>query len=445
VPRAAPTHTSVQWWEINPATGSVAQFGRIDDPSGQTFYAYPSIAVNDHHDVLIGYSRFSSSQYASANYSFRSGNDPLNTLQADTVLKAGEAPYFKQYAGTENRWGDYSATVVDPNDNDMWTIQEYAATPGGGFDRWGTWWGQVSPGALPPTWPGGSTINAADLRMSSLTLSWSAAEDDRAVTGYRIRQDGAVVASSLTQTTTGITGLTAATQYTFQVDAGDDRGQWTSGPSVTVTTPQDMPPTWPGGSTIDAAEVLESSLTLSWSTAQDDFAVAGYRVFQDGVLLTTTTGNSTSVTGLMPAADYTFQVHAGDAIGQWTGGPSVTVTMAQDFIDTDGSVFEIDAAWLSGRGVTRGCNPPVNDLFCPDDNVTRGQMAAFLVRALGYSDNGGGDLFVDDDGSIFEDAIDKLGTAGVTRGCNPPVNDLFCPDAFVSRGQMAAFLHRAGI
>jgi S-layer homology domain len=75
--------------------------------------------------------------------------------------------------------------------------------------------------------------------------------------------------------------------------------------------------------------------------------------------------------------------------------------------------------------------------------VTRGQMAAFLVRALGYTADGGGNLFTDDDTSIFESDIDKLATAGVTRGCNPPTNDEFCPNQFVTRGQMAAFLYRA--
>ena len=70
-------------------------------------------------------------------------------------------------------------------------------------------------------------------------------------------------------------------------------------------------------------------------------------------------------------------------------------------------------------------------------------LAAFLVRALGYTDDGGGDLFTDDDDSIFEADIDKLATAGVTRGCNPPVNDRFCPGSNVTKGPMAAFLHRA--
>ncbi len=74
--------------------------------------------------------------------------------------------------------------------------------------------------------------------------------------------------------------------------------------------------------------------------------------------------------------------------------------------------------------------------------MTRGQMAAFLVRALGLTDRGSAD-FVDDDGSIFEADIERLATAGITKGCNPPVNDRFCPDDPVTRGQMAAFLHRA--
>ena len=113
------------------------------------------------------------------------------------------------------------------------------------------------------------------------------------------------------------------------------------------------------------------------------------------------------------------------------------------FVDDDGHQFEAAIDWLYVAGITSGCNPPVNDRFCPDDHVSRDQMAAFLVRALGYTDDGGGDHFSDDDGRVLERAIDRLYTAGVTVGCNPPDNDRFCPDSFVTRGQMAAFLVRA--
>jgi hypothetical protein len=133
-----------------------------------------------------------------------------------------------------------------------------------------------------------------------------------------------------------------------------------------------------------------------------------------------------------------------------------------DFVDDDGSVFKSDIEALAAAGITRGCNPPENNRFCPDASVTRGQMAAFLVRALFCPDAsvtrgqmaaflvraldlpaGGTVDFVDDDGSVFESDIEALAAAGITLGCNPPTNDMFCPAASVTRAQMAAFLHRA--
>jgi glucose/arabinose dehydrogenase len=113
------------------------------------------------------------------------------------------------------------------------------------------------------------------------------------------------------------------------------------------------------------------------------------------------------------------------------------------FVDDETSIFEDDINRLAEAGITRGCNPPTNDRYCPDSTVNRGSMAAFLVRGYGYVAGAGADLFTDDDTSIFEDDIDRLGTAGVTLGCNPPANDRFCPTGPVRRDQMASFLARA--
>jgi hypothetical protein len=79
-----------------------------------------------------------------------------------------------------------------------------------------------------------------------------------------------------------------------------------------------------------------------------------------------------------------------------------------------------------------------------DGMTTRAQMAAFLHRAL-TDERAPGPItdFVDDDGSEFEADIEWLASTGITRGCNPPDNDRFCPDQPVTRAQMAAFLHRA--
>ena len=70
-------------------------------------------------------------------------------------------------------------------------------------------------------------------------------------------------------------------------------------------------------------------------------------------------------------------------------------------------------------------------------------MAAFLVRALNLTDDGGGNKFVDDDGSVFEADIARLAAAGITKGCNPPTNNRFCPNDPVKRDQMGSFLARA--
>jgi hypothetical protein len=149
------TRCSVQWWQVSP-TGAVIQFGRIDDPTNQVFYAYPTLAVNRDQDVLLGYARFSASQYAGSGYAFRAGSDELGTVRGDATLKAGEGTYVN-LDGARNRWGDYSATAVDPaNDRDLWTIQSYATTPP---STWATWWGKVEPAG---GWTATTVAPAAD-------------------------------------------------------------------------------------------------------------------------------------------------------------------------------------------------------------------------------------------------------------------------------------------
>jgi SpoIID/LytB domain protein len=114
------------------------------------------------------------------------------------------------------------------------------------------------------------------------------------------------------------------------------------------------------------------------------------------------------------------------------------------FVDVDGNVHEVDIAWIAQQAITRGCNPPTNDRYCPGNTVTRAQMAAFMVRALGLTATSPDGNFRDvPSGSTFATDINRLATAGITRGCNPPTNDRYCPDDPVKRDQMASFLARA--
>lgn len=56
--------------------------------------------------------------------------------------------------------------------------------------------------------------------------------------------------------------------------------------------------------------------------------------------------------------------------------------VATDVFDDvpDSNVHHDDITWLKEAGVTIGCNPPANDQYCPDDSVTRAQMASFMRR-----------------------------------------------------------------
>ena len=111
------------------------------------------------------------------------------------------------------------------------------------------------------------------------------------------------------------------------------------------------------------------------------------------------------------------------------------------FDDDNGSVHEAAIDSIADVGITKGCNPPDNTLFCPASFVTREQMATFLVRALGLP--AGSVSFSDVGGSVHAADIEALASAGITKGCNPPDNTLFCPTAPVTREQMATFLARA--
>ena len=122
---------------------------------------------------------------------------------------------------------------------------------------------------------------------------------------------------------------------------------------------------------------------------------------------------------------------------------SLPATEIDYFSDDEGSIFEGAINRIAEAGVTQGCNPPENDRFCPSRNVSREEFATLMVRAFSLPPADGVDRFNDDDDSLHEANINRIADAGITVGCNPPDNDRFCPGNTLTRGQIAVFLTRA--
>lgn len=125
-------------------------------------------------------------------------------------------------------------------------------------------------------------------------------------------------------------------------------------------------------------------------------------------------------------------------------GQTISISQAstaQLFSDVPPSVYYFDAVnLLAQKQITAGCTPTT---FCPTDLITRAQTAVFIVRAV-Y----GGDNFSYSPTPYFTDVppsafgfqwIQKLYELGITTGCTLTT---FCPNANITRDQMAVFVIR---
>jgi hypothetical protein len=150
LPISLADRVTAKWWEINVdagrpgyALGETVQSGNIDgnDSFGNPMnFIFPSIAVNSQDDVVVGFSGTSLGTYVGCYYASRRASTPAGFMEEIVEYKGGEGAY----GGT--RWGDYSATCIDPEnfplDVELWTLQEYAISS----DTYGIWWARVSPG-----------------------------------------------------------------------------------------------------------------------------------------------------------------------------------------------------------------------------------------------------------------------------------------------------------
>jgi hypothetical protein len=141
LPQGGSTRSAVQWWVVDPTNASLAN-GRIDDPNGTFLYSFPSLSVNRNGDLMIGHAVFSSTTFAAGAYTLKLAGA---AAAQPVVFAPGAAAYFVTFGGSQNRWGDYSITQVDPEDDTtFWTCQEFVLSK----DVWAVKWNQPAPAAI---------------------------------------------------------------------------------------------------------------------------------------------------------------------------------------------------------------------------------------------------------------------------------------------------------
>ncbi len=248
-----------------------------------------------------------------------------------------------------------------------------------------------------PTWASGSSLTTSNVTQSGLTLTWSTATDNVGVTGYKVYQNGTVLDTVYGSTLTyDVTGLSAGTQYTFTVQAGDAAGNWSSdGPAATVSTLSPPVGTAPvltaGNASGGAGDVIQIPVTLTSSgevaglqfdlsydhnqliyqqantgSLANGFTVSANLVGDKLRIIIYSTSNTPVPSGSGTVAQLQFQVAAGVQAGQTSTlglsgvilsdaqGQSIAVTVNNGQFSVPQPADTMEPTWPDGSTLTAG-------------------------------------------------------------------------------------------
>ena len=153
VPPSGPDagQATAHWYWIaasNLANLVVSDHGNV---GGETLGAgthtfYPSINVDQDGNVGLCFSASGPQIFPGAYYTARRTTTPQGVMFAPNPLAVGAAPYLRTFGGSRNRWGDYSAISLDPDNSSTFYIYSmFAGARGNGTPpedgQWGTQWG----------------------------------------------------------------------------------------------------------------------------------------------------------------------------------------------------------------------------------------------------------------------------------------------------------------
>jgi Carboxypeptidase regulatory-like domain/Domain of unknown function (DUF4214) len=179
--------TAIRWYQFdvtgNTIPGTPAQQQTFNNAADGLWRFMPSIAVDGQGNMVVAYAVSSSTTEPAIAYAGRLAGDPPSTLaQGEAVMQAGGG----HQTSTSGRWGDYSATSLDPSDNcSFWHTNEYYSATSGA--AWNTRIGKFGfAGCSAPTAAdvsiSGRVVTANGSPLPGVTLRLSGSSSETAVT-----------------------------------------------------------------------------------------------------------------------------------------------------------------------------------------------------------------------------------------------------------------------
>lgn len=135
------TVNCVRWYQIDIRTGTPSLVQQGTFTSASNYRSFPDLAVNSCGDMLVGYTRTSTSMYPGVYVAGREAADAAGTLKSETLVKAGE-DFYTAYDSVPRRWGDYTGMALDPDGVTFWYLGEYSRPQT--TARWSTWVGSFT-------------------------------------------------------------------------------------------------------------------------------------------------------------------------------------------------------------------------------------------------------------------------------------------------------------
>lgn len=147
-------------------------------------------------------------------------------------------------------------------------------------------------------------------------------------------------------------------------------------------TPDTTAPTVP--TSLSSASITTTTFTLSWTASTDNVGVTGYDVYQDGVLKTSVSGTSASITGLVASTTYAFTVKAKDAASNISAASSalnVTTSAPTYCTSKGGSVADeyIGRVQLGTINNASTGNNGYTDFTSISTNLTKGSSTTITI------------------------------------------------------------------